>query len=85
MRLSVVEAPCLFDLCKDAKQMEATLETLQPFAAFTDSSQGARKAGREKPCKRLPSSLLLLPFPEWSVSTGSAQDEMSYLRLILIS
>lgn len=40
-----------------------------------------------------PLSLRLLPlhphvallFPEWSVSTGSAQDEMSYLRLILIS
>lgn len=31
----------------------------------------------------LPSVAVLLS--EWSVSTGSAQDEMSYLRLILIS
>lgn len=53
--------------------------------------KGARRVGAARPCSSFPSSPLpppshcYIPFPEWSVSTGSAQDEMSYLRLILIS
>ena len=53
---------------------------------------GEVQGGLEEGDPTAPSLLLLslLPcvailFPEWSVSTGSAQDEMSYLRLILIS
>lgn len=68
------------------------------FAHQWRKTSGKSPPGREQPRSLIPPvpllrPLLLTPLPhlllnppsEWSVSAGSAQDEMSYLRLILIS
>lgn len=74
--------------------MESILGEFRPFPMFFRHTveAGEVQGGLEERDPAAPSLLLLslLPsvailFPEWSVSTGSAQDEMSYLRLILIS
>lgn len=49
-----------------------------------ESSHAASSLPRPSPTQSS-SPLFLNPPSEWSVSAGSAQDEMSYLRLILIS
>ena len=67
-------------------------ECSQPFPMFADRQRGvveAEEGGGEKEGRSMPLPALLpsaaVFSPEWSVSTGSAWDEMSYLRLILIS
>lgn len=63
------------------------------FAHQWRKTSGKSPPGRKQPRSLTPPLLLLTPLPhlllnppsERSVSAGSAQDEMSYLRLILIS
>lgn len=65
-----------------------TLSYIHRHTVEAGKVQAGLKAG---PCSSFPPPSLpppfrcYIPFSEWSVSTGSAQDEMSYLRLILIS
>lgn len=70
---------------------ESSVVTTEPFPSVR-RRKGARSAETERPCSPYPPPSPPPPpfrchiaFLEWSASTGSAQDEMSYLRLILIS